>query len=239
MGSPFAVSRGAQGLLLRGLLLSVLFGAAGCAALPRIEEPAAGEIAGRHSGFVVDHGWHSGLILPADCLNRLVPALRERFGSHGWYEIGWGDKGFYQAEEITVLLALQAFFASPGAVLHVARVDEPAAYFAGSELVELWLADQPLASLCRFAAHSFQRGASGAVLPLGSGLYGDSRFYEAVGRYSMLHTCNTWTAKGLRSAGVDIQPSSTVTAGGVMRAVRRCGQAVWTNGVALPEGDGG
>lgn len=145
-----------------------------------------------------------------------------------------GRQGFYQAKEITALPALQAFFASSGAVLHVARVDEPATYFAGSELVELWLTDQQLVSVCRFAARSFQRDGSGAVRPLGSGLYGDSRFYEAVGRYSMPHACNTWTAKGLRSAGLDIRPSAAVTAGGVMRAVRRGGQAVWTNGPPFP-----
>ncbi|MDE7065114.1 MAG: TIGR02117 family protein [Desulfovibrionaceae bacterium] len=229
-----AASGSVPARLLRGVLLGAFLLAGGCGGPPHIEKPAAGEMTGRHSIFVVDHGRHTGLILPTACLDSLIPALRERFEPGGWYEIGWGDKGFYQAKEVTVPLALQAFFASAGAVLHVVRVDEPATYFAGSGLVELWLTDQQLDSVCRFAERSFQRDGSGSVRPLGPGLYGDSRFYEAVGRYSMLHTCNTWTAKGLRSAGLEINPSATITAGGVIRAARRGGQAVWTNAPPCP-----
>ncbi|UMX61346.1 DUF2459 domain-containing protein [Escherichia coli] len=33
--------------------------------------------------------------------NRVLPQLDARFAQPKWYEIGWGDKGFYQAQEIT------------------------------------------------------------------------------------------------------------------------------------------
>ena len=53
-------------------------------------------------------------------------------------------------------------------------------------------------------------------MPLSKGIYGDSQFYEGTGRYSMLNTCNVWTAKGLNSAGFDISPMFNLTAGSVM-----------------------
>lgn len=216
----------------------------GCAAQPQVQIPdATDERTGNHTLYVVSHGWHTGLILPLQCIASRLPSLVEGFAvretsgheinevESSWVEIGWGDKGFYQAQEITVGLALQAFFASPGAVLHVVQPEEsartdgmppnPNDYFTGSEVVALRISEQELDSVCRFVALSFERNPDGGLLPLGTGLYGDSRFYEAKGRYHALHTCNTWTAKGLASAGIVIEPQGTLTARGVMRAARQ------------------
>lgn len=211
----------------------------GCAVQPQIQAPdSTSEHTGNHALYVVSHGWHTGLILPMQCVASRLPGLAEGFAVRkvsadetDWVEIGWGDKGFYQAQEITVGLALRAFFASPGAVLHVVRPEtaerpggvppSPTAYFAGSEVVELRISDQELETVCRFVALSFEQGPDGELLPLGTGLYGDSRFYEAKGRYNALHTCNTWTAKGLASAGIYLEPHGILTARGVMRAARQ------------------
>jgi len=46
-------------------------------------------------------------------------------------------------------------------------------------------------------------------------LYDDSQFY-AERRLFLMNTCNKWTAKGLKSAGMDIGTTFTLTAGGVM-----------------------
>lgn len=225
--------------LLTGTLLL------GCAAQPQVQIPdTTVERTGNHALYVVSHGWHTGLILPLQSVAARLPGLVEGFAIRevsgtetDWVEVGWGDKGFYQAQEITAGLALRAFFASPGAVLHVVRPEaetrmsvvppSPAEYFAGSEVVELRISDQELEAVCRFVVLSFERGPDGELLPLGTGLYGDSRFYEAKGRYNVLHTCNTWTAKGVVSAGIDLEPHGILTARGVMRAAR---QSTGTNG---------
>lgn len=207
-----------------------------CSPQPQVQIPDPGN-SGDHALYVVNHGWHTGLILPLQCLKSRLPGLMEGFAVRDasgdedeWVEVGWGDKGFYQAQEISVGLALRAFFASPGAVLHMVRPEanaslygvppSPRDYFVGSDVVELRISDQEMDSVCRFVALSFERGEDGNLLPLGRGLYGDSRFYEAKGRYHALHTCNTWTAKGLASAGVAIEPHGILTARGAMRAAR-------------------
>src|SRR5262249_52704227 len=40
----------------------------------------------------------------------------------------------------------------------------------------------------------------------GPGLYAESRFYRAIGRYRLFDNSNTWTAKALRAAGCPIDP---------------------------------
>ncbi|MFY3756190.1 DUF2459 domain-containing protein, partial [Escherichia coli] len=39
------------------------------------------------------------------------------------------------------------------------------------------------------------------------------------GRYGILNTCNKWTAKGLQSAGIEIEPALKLTAGSVISAM--------------------
>jgi uncharacterized protein (TIGR02117 family) len=171
--------------------------------------------------FVASHGWHTGLIVPARPLNDLIPELAGRFGAVDYYEMGWGDKDFYQAREITTGLTLRAIFWSAGAVVHVVSVPiDPHAYFSGSEVLEICISKAELASLNTFLAGSFAQGPSGRVSALSPGLYRESQFYAGEGRYSLLNTSNKWTAKALRSAGLDIMPAFRLTAGSIMSYLR-------------------
>ena len=53
-------------------------------------------------------------------------------------------------------------------------------------------------------------------MELQKGIYGDSQFYSGVGDFYLMNTCNRWTAKGLKSIGMDISPTLKLTAGSVM-----------------------
>lgn len=198
-----------------------------CSGKPHVVEPAADGSGSRSTAmYLVSHGWHAGLVIPAEHLNRIAPELQQRFGDVPYYEIGWGDKGFYQAQEITAGLTLQAMFWSQGAVLHVVGVPAaPARYFSGSEVIETCLTGAELDSLSAFVASSFVRDAGGQVVTLSQGIYGDSQFYDGEGRYYLLNTCNKWTAKALRSAGLDISPAFKLTSGSVMGFLRTHGRA--------------
>jgi uncharacterized protein (TIGR02117 family) len=204
---------------------------AGCSGKPHVVEPAPGADDGPRNVtiYVVSHGWHAGLVVPSDRIEAAIPDLKRRFGDRpAFYEIGWGDKGFYQAPEITSGLTLQALFWSTGAVLHVVALPaDPREYFPGSKVSETCLTESEAGALNTFIASSFaRREDAGQVVRLARGIYGDSQFYDAVGRYYMINTCNKWTAKGLRSAGMDLLPDVKLTAGSVMRAVeshhKRC-----------------
>lgn len=193
-----------------------------CSGKPYDVEPKQeGEEVSLNPLFVVSHGWHTGLIIPARHLNDVVPELEGRFGPVPYYEIGWGDKAFYQAREITTGLTLQAIFRSEGAVLHVVAIPgDPRVYFSGSEVLKTCISESGLRSLKTFLSGSFTRDSAGRLIALSKGIYRDSQFYHGVGRYTLLNTSNKWTAKALRSAGMDISPAFRLTAGSVMSYLR-------------------
>ncbi len=198
-----------------------------CSGRPYAIKPALESSGARRSYpiFIVNHGWHTGLIVPASCLKQAIPDLKERFGGALYYEIGWGDKEFYQAQEITSGLTLQAMFWSEGAVLHIVAVpDSPDTFFGQSEIVSTCLTAEQLASLVIFVTNSFTREPSGRIVHLKQGIYGSSQFYAGEGRFHLLNTCNKWTAKGLQSAGIDVSPYLVLTSENVMSVIRELRQ---------------
>ena len=57
--------------------------------------------------------------------------------------------------------------------------------------------------LAAFVAARFRRDGRGRTMPvLGRGYRDNDIFYEANGGYSAILTCNEWTGRALRTAGV-------------------------------------
>ena len=67
----------------------------------------------------------------------------------------------------------------------------------------------------------YQRDGDGRAVRLGHGLYGTSWFYAARSRYHLFNTCNTWVTRALSTAGLPVAPAGVITAGEVMRQVKR------------------
>ncbi len=167
--------------------------------------------------YIVSHGWHTGFIVPADTITQQLPQLKERFQNTPYIEFGWGDRGFYQAEEITSGLTVQAILWPTESVMHVVTVSEPAQnHFPNSQLETLCLNGKQYSRLISFIENSFFKDSTGNILPLKKGIYGDSQFYKARGNYYLMNTCNKWTAKGLNSAGMDIFTDFKFTADSIM-----------------------
>ena len=85
---------------------------------------------GKNTVYVVNHGWHTGFVVNAYDIQEEIPELKQRFGSVPYIEFGWGDKEFYQADEITPDVTLKAIFLPTDSVLHaVAITSEADKYF--------------------------------------------------------------------------------------------------------------
>ena len=192
-----------------------------CATLPRairIQSSAGGERNQRI--HVASHGWHTGIILERENLNKRIPSLADRFPDSNYYEIGWGDAGYYQANKITAEITWNAIFMPSDTVIHlVGLTDHPVKYFDNSEVREVLISADDMESLCTFVESSFLRDESGRPVMLGKGLYGDSQFYEAQGKYHLFNGCNKWTAKALYSGGVEIDPFFKLTSASVMHEI--------------------
>lgn len=209
---------GARHAALALLLLALT----GCSTLPRaLKPPPPDPLAPKpHVVHVLNHGWHTGILVNAADLNHILPALTNRFQGAAYYEMGWGDAGFYQAEQVTTRLTLQAMFHSSGSVIHLVAVrGDPWVEFSGSQWRSLQLSDAEHGGLLAYLRSSFQTNEAGGLLPQHPGIYGDSQFYTAAGRYHIFNTCNKWTAKALRSAGRPIRPALKLTSRSVMRSL--------------------
>lgn len=170
---------------------------------------------------VVNHGWHTGMVLPAREMRERLPQLVERFPDAPYLEFGWGDSAFYQADRVTAGLALRALLWPTDSVMHVVAVPDAARHhFSASPQERLCLTRRQYLALVEFVTASFSVNEGREILPLGGGLYGDSQFYRARGKYHLFNTCNTWLAKGLREAGLPITPTFMVTAGSLLGFLR-------------------
>lgn len=203
-------------------LLFVLFAISGCTGKPYVIEPDTNEKGSpTNKVYVVGHGWHVGIVVAAEELNPMVPGLKERFGEAEYYELGWGDEGFYQAPEVTAGVTLRAIVWSKGTVMHVVALPvSPEDYFPASDVVDTCLTAEGADSLKRFLSSSFARDADNNLLELKRGIYGDSQFYKGEGRYHLLNTSNKWAAKALESGGMEISSTFKLTADSVMAFVR-------------------
>jgi uncharacterized protein (TIGR02117 family) len=171
--------------------------------------------------YVVNHGWHTGFVISAEDITAKLPLLKERFVGARYLEFGWGEKEFYQAKEITAWMMVRAAMWPADTVVYVAALPRPPdVYYSNSEVMEVCVSNHAFDGLAAFLSNSFQRNAVGKIIPVGAENHGNSRFYEGEGQYSLLNTCNKWTAKGLISAGMDISPSFKLTARSVMDAIK-------------------
>ena len=173
--------------------------------------------------YVVSNGWHAGLILRrSDVDTNLWPELNQ-IPMTEYVEVGWGNEGFYMAKHITPGLILGALIPS-ASVLHIAGFNgDIETIFQNADLVSIDLSKDGLAEMCRFIHASYVLDGAGQPARLGPGLYGESEFYRAHGKYYFPNTCNVWTANALRSAGCPITPAYASTAQNLVFQARRIG----------------
>ena len=171
---------------------------------------------------VASNGWHTAIVVPAPAFaaTDLLPEA-EDFPRARFFEFGWGDRVYYPAKEKTVGMTLAAALVPTPAVMHMAGL-AAAPRDGGSirEVVTVGLTQAGLLNLIEALAAEFERPVGGRAASVARGLYPGSRFYNARGSFHLFNTCNTWTARMLRAAGIALSPSGIVTADELMTRLR-------------------
>lgn len=214
-------------MMSRGRFLATLVPLAlgACAAPPPNPAPPL-DGGPRVAIYLVAHDKHSGIaVRRADIPAGLWPESRD-FPRAEYLEVGWGDRDYYYGRNQGLWDALRAAFGSNNpSVLHVAGVRGPLAEsFPASEIIEVRVTRDGFDRLLRYIHDEYDRAGASAAAPLGPGLYGDSRFYPARQTFNLSRTCNVWTARGLRDAGLPIEDSITME--GVMSQARAIGTVI-------------
>jgi uncharacterized protein (TIGR02117 family) len=172
--------------------------------------------------WVVDHGWHTAIVVRRSDVDPTIWPEAGDFAEAPLVEVAWGDREFYMADVATAWLAVNAALFTSGSVLHVAGLRDPIVTGpAVSADVELGVSRRGFDAMTKLFHDEYQRDGDGRAVRLGHGLYGTSWFYAARSRYHLFNTCNTWVARALQRAGLDVAPAGTLTAGGVMHQARR------------------
>jgi len=209
--------------LARVLLPLVLLTLGACATAPA--GPAPRNDGPAVSFWLVTQDAHTGIaVRRADIPAGLWPESRD-FPLADYLEVGWGERNYYMGRDQGFWGTLRVALGSNPSVLHVAGIRGPLpGSFPASEIVELSLPAAGYERLIRYIQDAYDRSVAPVVAPLGPGLYGDSRFYPGRESFSLLRTCNVWTAQGLRDAGLPV--SDAITREGLMSQVRRIGKSV-------------
>lgn len=160
--------------------------------------------------YVSSDNFHTNLILP---MTDLVTGWQQRVGLSlpttdpiQYLVFGWGERTFYVEtpswEEMKISNALKALFWSNAAAMNVYSLPE-APQSQGNTIVKpVWMTEQNYRQLLQFIQNSFQLDRQGQVMRIRRRNGDLTNFFEAHGRYSILTTCNSWTAEGLRAAQI-------------------------------------
>ncbi|MDH3688820.1 MAG: DUF2459 domain-containing protein [Gammaproteobacteria bacterium] len=170
--------------------------------------------------YVISHGWHTGIAMRTQDITPATWPRSQDFSDVKYLEVGWGDRGYYQTLEPSSGLTLKAAFLPTRSIIHVVGFDDfTDDYFSGSAIVEIELSEASFERLTGFIRETYEEPDS-STIEIRQGLYPNSRFYPARGRFHLLNTCNTWVARALRAAGCPITPFYAITLGNVMHRSR-------------------
>ena len=127
-----------------------------------------------------------------------------RYGAGDHVAIGYGNREFYLNTptwaDLTLRNAFFAFFGGGRTLLHVEHEHQPRPSEYQRPII---LTPAQYVLLTNYISRRFQLDADRRPIPLIGRGYNDwDMFYEANGGYSFVLTCNEWTGRALRAAGV-------------------------------------
>lgn len=161
--------------------------------------------------FVRSNGVHTWIVMPKvndemDWRPYARPEhLRDpRWGHADHVAIGYGNREFYLNTptwgDLSPRTAALALFGSGGTLLHLEHIHRPRA--EESQRPIRIDADQ-YRRLAGYIQRRFRLDPGGRPIPVTGRGYGPhDMFYEANGGYSFVMTCNEWTGRALRAAGI-------------------------------------
>lgn len=213
--------------IIPALVCSLLL-ASGCAAPDMSGAPTAGPqtaepqaVNNQQQIWVLDSGWHTGLILSRAELGPILSRRLQPAADARYFMFGWGNRRFYMAPQPTFGMDIAALFPSQSVVL-VETCDVPprACYSNAVKFHVVSVTQSGLDRLAGYLASSLQTDAHGRLEPLAAGPDAGSEFYASGLSYDGFHTCNTWTAKALRVAGLPVDDRGVIFADQLWRQLQ-------------------
>lgn len=183
-----------------------------------------------HRTIFIKQNWHTAIVFSKSEFDSTLFREYNSFKTANLIDIGWGDKEFYQYPGFDSGLAFNALFYPTPSTLRVESINlTEEEYFSLSEIViEVYVTDSQLLDIFSYINNTFYLNENGTTTILSQQANGKIIFYKAVGSYSLLNTCNTWLAKGLNKAGLNIENNIILTEQ-LFNELSRIGRVLKTN----------
>ncbi|MFB2934147.1 DUF2459 domain-containing protein [Aerosakkonemataceae cyanobacterium BLCC-F154] len=160
---------------------------------------------------IINDGMHTNIVLPVS--NEIVDWRefinisdigKDTSANYKYLTFGWGDRDFYiqtpTLAELNLVTAIKALFLpTPSTILVQGFAEIP----RNREVKCVKVTRKDYLELTQFIQNTFQLNPQNQPIRIANGHLSSSGFYAANGNYSILKTCNDWTAEALRKASVD------------------------------------
>ena len=161
--------------------------------------------------YVISNGVHTDIVVPLktpvyDWSHKLqVKDFKGADSTFTHLAFGWGDRNFYmntpEWTDLTFSIAFEALFIPSASAMHIYYMRRPPAVADQSR--KLLLSEDQYEKLTNYFLQSFTHTASDQVILIPGKGYGPrDNFYEANEKFFIGKTCNTWTGRALRKAGI-------------------------------------
>ena len=169
--------------------------------------------------YVSNQGIHTEIIVPVENeyfnWHQYLPLTeigRDANSEYKYFSFGWGDRAFMletpTSATINPVTAFNALFLlTPSTV----QVQGYLVFPRNKETKCVKISGANYLKIVNFIKSSFQLDAGGNKIKIRYGYHNSDSFYEANGSYSILRTCNDWTAEALRKADVNTPLWSTLS----------------------------
>ena len=124
--------------------------------------------------------------------------------TYNYLGMGWGDKEIYiDMPTWADLTASQAFRAAFGLSTTAIHATYHKNLTENDTCIKIAISSQQYTRLIKYIKKSFKTDSNGHFINIKTDAnYGKTdAFYEAMGSYSLFHTCNSWTNNGLKVSG--------------------------------------
>lgn len=158
--------------------------------------------------YIKTNGVHTDIITPikndiVDWSSKIkIENTKSKDTTAQFVAFGWGDKGFYlDTPEWSDLKASTAFNAAFGLGSSAMHTTFYKSLKESKSCVKITVSQENYKKLVTYIEDSFQFDSTQNPIFIQSTTYGENdSFYEAKGKYSLFHTCNSWANEALKNA---------------------------------------
>lgn len=155
-----------------------------------------------HTIYLSSNGVHLEIIISKNDLNSVILADQIYNKQAEYFSFGWGDKNFYVETptwaDLTFLNGFRALFLNSPTLLHVTRYSSPQ-----KDWVAIKIDQEQLDKINSYITTTFRLDSENKKILLpGIGYRKNDDFYEAIGNYTCLNTCNSWVNTALKQSDI-------------------------------------